>query len=920
MTIPSMLFQLILEPLILVFDTIYSSACTITRNLGLSIIFLSLAINLLVLPLYRRADAIQEEERRVSLRLQPGIDHIKQAFKGDERFMMLQTYYRQNNYRPYYVLRGSLSLLLEIPFFIAAYRFLSGLSILQGIPFGPIRDLSLPDGLLHVAGMSVNVLPILMTAINIVSGAIYTRGMPLRSKIQLYGMALVFLVLLYDSPSALVFYWTLNNVFSLVKNIFYKLRKPKLVFCALCTLMGFGCLYFAMTHRTAKFTPYVYAIAVAMQLPLILYFLLRNRKPAAVRYSRGDDVVFVLSGVFLTILMGALIPSAVISSSPMEFMDIGNLHSPMTYVLNATLIAAGTFLVWGNVYYRLANPASRRRFAYCLMAIAGIAVVDFMFFGKNYGDMSSLLEYDKKLKIYKSGILKNCCAIVGVAAATYVIWKKKGALARAILAAGCVALAVVSVTNFSVINADYRTLAEAVAAGTAQEEASIPLSKNGKNVIVLMMDRAFNRFFPYLLEERPELQRQFAGFTYYPDTLSYGNCTVVGSPALYGGYEYTPLRIDARTDERLVDKHDEALKVMPVAFLNAGFDVTVCDPTYAGYKGVPDLSIYDDYPAIRRYITIGNYKLEEFEMSEKEEAARNRNFFCYSVFRSAPLAIHRPLYDNGKYRETDANFYMRQKALSISTATGLRKEFISSYAVLKSLAGMTDVRDENKNTFLMMSNDLTHEQTILQTPDYVPAIKVDNREYDEEHAVRRSITGEEFSIQTEYQMAHYHSNMAAMIQLGNWFDYLREQGVYDNTRIIIVADHGRNLGLFDMQLDSRQSSDIGYYNPLLLFKDFDSQEFTIDDTFMTNADTPTLAMAGLIDNPVNPFTGKAITNAAKDDPRQYVAYTVLWNPKKHKGSQYSSIRWMATGHDVFNMDDWEVLDGEPAEQPADQAP
>jgi hypothetical protein len=36
-----------------------------------------------------------------------------------------------------------------------------------------------------------------MTLINIVSGAIYTKGFPLREKVQLYLMALIFLVLLY---------------------------------------------------------------------------------------------------------------------------------------------------------------------------------------------------------------------------------------------------------------------------------------------------------------------------------------------------------------------------------------------------------------------------------------------------------------------------------------------------------------------------------------------------------------------------------------------------------------------------------------------------------------------------------------------------------------------------------------------------
>ena len=35
-----------------------------------------------------------------------------------------------------------------------------------------------PDGLLTVAGITINVLPVLMTAINVVSSAIYLKGFP----------------------------------------------------------------------------------------------------------------------------------------------------------------------------------------------------------------------------------------------------------------------------------------------------------------------------------------------------------------------------------------------------------------------------------------------------------------------------------------------------------------------------------------------------------------------------------------------------------------------------------------------------------------------------------------------------------------------------------------------------------------------
>ena len=124
-------------------------------------------------------------------------------------------------------MRSSFSLLLQIPFFIAAYRMLSAALVLKGTSFGPIEDLGAPDGMIRMGSIAVNLLPVLMTAINIISGTVYSKDMGLRAKLQLYITALVFLVLLYNSPSGLVLYWTLNNVFSLLKNIVSKIIPVK---------------------------------------------------------------------------------------------------------------------------------------------------------------------------------------------------------------------------------------------------------------------------------------------------------------------------------------------------------------------------------------------------------------------------------------------------------------------------------------------------------------------------------------------------------------------------------------------------------------------------------------------------------------------------------------------------------------------
>ena len=196
----TILDTLLFKPLQLLFEVIYLLANRIIENPGASIIVLSLLMNFLVLPLYKRADAMQEEEKAMERRLRDGVRHIKKTFKGDEKMMILQTYYRQNHYKPTYVLRGAVSLMLEIPFFIAAYRFLSGLALLQGASFGPIADLGQPDALLTIGTLHVNLLPFLMTGVNLISCVIFTKDSPLKTKIQLYAMALFFLVFLYTSP------------------------------------------------------------------------------------------------------------------------------------------------------------------------------------------------------------------------------------------------------------------------------------------------------------------------------------------------------------------------------------------------------------------------------------------------------------------------------------------------------------------------------------------------------------------------------------------------------------------------------------------------------------------------------------------------------------------------------------------------
>ena len=97
------------------------------------------------------------------------------------------------------------------------------------------------------------------------------------------------------------------------------------------------------------------------------------------------------------------------------------------------------------------------------------------------------------------------------------------------------------------------------------------------------------------------------------------------------------------------------------------------------------------------------------------------------------------------------------------------------------------------------------------------------------------------------------------------------------------------------------------YNPLLMVKDFNSKEFTTDDRFMTNADVPTLATNGLIDNPVNPFTGKAVNSNAKLGSKQYIILSREWDTSINNGNTFMESGWLSVQGNIFDTSSWEKV-------------
>jgi arylsulfatase A-like enzyme len=145
------------------------------------------------------------------------------------------------------------------------------------------------------------------------------------------------------------------------------------------------------------------------------------------------------------------------------------------------------------------------------------------------------------------------------------------------------------------------------------------------------------------------------------------------------------------------------------------------------------------------------------------------------------------------------------------------------------------------------------------------------------------------------------------MQLGLWFDFLFCIEVYDNTRVIIIADHGKGIGgiISDEPFFSGESKE--KYNPVFLVKDFNQHgRLAFNNDFMTNADVPALTLMDLLDDPVSPFTGNPITTETKNDG---IFITTCHIPMANAHGKYRfSIKrneWLYLKDSIFESSNWE---------------
>ena len=201
-----------------------------TSDWGLSIIVLAIIIRLVLTPLVIITDRLSDNYLKKMQKIEPLIDELKGKFKGEKLHYKILALHKTHNIGALDSLKPLSGLALQIPVFIAVFNMLAGEFSLYHQPFLWFDDLSLADRYHYIAGIELNLLPICMLLISILAGVLYagkieSSAIKKNEILKLTAIAILFFVLLYSFPAAMVLYWTMVNVLQLASEMIKSLRK-----------------------------------------------------------------------------------------------------------------------------------------------------------------------------------------------------------------------------------------------------------------------------------------------------------------------------------------------------------------------------------------------------------------------------------------------------------------------------------------------------------------------------------------------------------------------------------------------------------------------------------------------------------------------------------------------------------------------
>lgn len=182
---------------------------------GMTIIILTLIVKLVLWPL----TTAQVRSSRKMAKIQEPLKKIKERYGDNPQKLQAETLklFRDHKVNP---AAGCLPVFVQIPIFLGLYVMLRTTADMRFMPFLWIKDLSLPDTIGSLGGFSINLLPLIMgLTMALQMHVTPTPSIDGAQKWVFKTMPFIFLFICYNLPSALVLYWTIQNLLTIAQQI-----------------------------------------------------------------------------------------------------------------------------------------------------------------------------------------------------------------------------------------------------------------------------------------------------------------------------------------------------------------------------------------------------------------------------------------------------------------------------------------------------------------------------------------------------------------------------------------------------------------------------------------------------------------------------------------------------------------------------
>ena len=190
----------------------------------MGIIVLTILVKLILWPLTAQATRSQKKMQA----LQGPLAKLREKHKGSPQKLNqeMMKFYKEHKVNPF---AGCWPILIQIPIFLGMFWMLRSAAELYGQEFLWASDLSEQDSIAMLQGFSVNILPIFMVLTQwyqmrlnpMQLGPEMSEAQRINAKMMRF-MPFMFLVFLYFFSSALVLYWTVQNIMTILQTLLTK--------------------------------------------------------------------------------------------------------------------------------------------------------------------------------------------------------------------------------------------------------------------------------------------------------------------------------------------------------------------------------------------------------------------------------------------------------------------------------------------------------------------------------------------------------------------------------------------------------------------------------------------------------------------------------------------------------------------------